>query len=60
MAKMYGYESPEEMMTSVTDLERELCVNPEDRRKFEGMIEKHGLPPSLSSGLERGLKGEPS
>ena len=43
MAKMFGYESPEEMMTSVTDVDRQHHVNPEDRRKLKEMIEEHGF-----------------
>jgi PAS domain S-box-containing protein len=43
MAKMFGYESPEEMMTSVTDVDRQHHVNPEDRRKLVEMIEEHGF-----------------
>jgi len=43
MAKMFGYESPEEMMTSITDIARQHHVNPEDRRKLKEMIEEHGF-----------------
>jgi PAS domain S-box-containing protein len=43
MAKMFGYESPEEMMTSVTDVDRQHHVNPADRRKLVEMIEEHGF-----------------
>ena len=43
MAKMFGYESPEEMMTSVTDVDRQHYVNPEDRRKIKEMLEVHGF-----------------
>jgi PAS domain S-box-containing protein len=43
MAKMYGYESPEEMMASVTDVAHQHYVYPEDRRKLKEMIEEHGF-----------------
>jgi PAS domain S-box-containing protein len=43
MAKMFGYESPEEMMTGITDIARQHYVNPEDRRKLKEMIEEHGF-----------------
>jgi PAS domain S-box-containing protein/putative nucleotidyltransferase with HDIG domain len=43
MATMFGYESPEEMMTGITDVNRQHYVNPEDRRKLKEMIEEHGL-----------------
>jgi hypothetical protein len=31
MANIYGYESPEEMMASITDIGQQLYVNPEER-----------------------------
>jgi len=43
MATMFGYESPEEMMTGVTDVNRQHYVNPEDRRKLNEMIEEYGF-----------------
>jgi PAS domain S-box-containing protein len=43
MAKIYGYETPEEMMTSVTDAARQHYVNPEDRRKIRETIEENGF-----------------
>jgi PAS domain S-box-containing protein len=43
LAKIFGYESPEEMMTSVTDMARQHYVNPEDRRKLKEMIEEHSF-----------------
>ncbi len=43
MAKMFGYESPEEGMTSITDVIRQHYVNPEDRRKLKEIIEEHGF-----------------
>ena len=43
MAKMFGYESPAEGMTSITDIARQHYVNPEDRRILKEMIEEHGF-----------------
>jgi PAS domain S-box-containing protein len=43
MAMIFGYESPEEMMTGVTDIARQHYVNPEDRRKLKEMIDEHGF-----------------
>jgi PAS domain S-box-containing protein len=43
MAKMFGYESPEEGMTSITDIARQHYVNPEDRRKLKEMLEEYGF-----------------
>jgi PAS domain S-box-containing protein len=43
LVKIFGYESPEEMMVSVTDIARQIYVDPEDRRKLKEMIEEHGF-----------------
>jgi PAS domain S-box-containing protein len=43
LAKMFGYESPKEMIASVTDIARQLHVDPEARRKIKEMIEEHGF-----------------
>ena len=43
LAIMFGYESPEEMRTSVTDLAGQHYVNPDERRKLQGIIEEDGF-----------------
>ncbi|MDD5169465.1 MAG: PAS domain S-box protein, partial [Syntrophales bacterium] len=43
MAKMFGFESPEEMLTGVTDIAHELYVNPDDRKKIVEIIEECGF-----------------
>jgi len=45
MANMFGYESTEErkMMTSITDMVRQLYVNKEDLRIFEETIKEQGF-----------------
>ncbi len=42
-AKMIGYDSPEEMMTSITDIGRQGYVNPEDRIRYRNIIERQGI-----------------
>ena len=34
MAQIFGYSSPEELMASITDVEHQLYVNPEQRNQF--------------------------
>ena len=34
LARMLGYDSPEEVMATITDLARQLYVNPDDRKKL--------------------------
>ncbi len=41
-AFMYGYESPEEMMKSVTDTARQIYVNPEERARLLALLEASG------------------
>lgn len=41
-AKMYGYDSAEELVLSATDIGRDLYVNPDDRQRFKIMCEKQG------------------
>jgi PAS domain S-box-containing protein len=43
MAKMFGYASPEELITGITDVARQHYVNPEDRIKIKEMLEAHGF-----------------
>lgn len=43
LARMYGYASPEELMSSVTDIGRTVYVNPERREEFKRLIEERGV-----------------
>lgn len=41
LARMFGYSSPREMIESITDVGRELCVNQQDRRYIYSLLEKN-------------------
>ena len=43
MAKIFGYDSPEELMTGITDVARQLYVDPEERAKIRKSIEEQGF-----------------
>jgi two-component system, cell cycle sensor histidine kinase and response regulator CckA len=43
LARMYGYKSPKELMTGVTDIGRQVYVDPDRRAEFRGLIEEHGF-----------------
>jgi diguanylate cyclase (GGDEF)-like protein/PAS domain S-box-containing protein len=43
MAHIYGYESPEEMIASVTDIGRQLYVDPEERARYKALLEAQGV-----------------
>ena len=42
MADMLGYDSPEELIASFTDIAHQLYVNPDDRTKLRRMVGEHG------------------
>jgi PAS domain S-box-containing protein len=42
LARMLGYDSPEELMASVTDIGRQVCVRPESREQFKRLVEQDG------------------
>lgn len=41
-ARMWGYASPEEMVQSITDMGRQIYVDPRDRERFKDVMEKNG------------------
>ncbi|MBI5842503.1 MAG: PAS domain S-box protein [Chloroflexi bacterium] len=41
LARIYGYESPEELMATVTDLDRQFYVQPQRRAEFIRLMEAH-------------------
>ncbi|OPX98970.1 MAG: Sporulation kinase E [Syntrophorhabdus sp. PtaB.Bin006] len=43
LARIHGFDSPEELMASVADIAREIYVNPEDRTKLMELYEKQGF-----------------
>ncbi len=42
MARIFGYESPGEMINAVTDIAKQVYLNPADREEFRLLLEKHG------------------
>src|SRR5215831_1898987 len=42
LARMLGYDSPEELLASVTDIGRQLCVRPGSRDEFRRLLERDG------------------
>jgi PAS domain S-box-containing protein len=43
MARILGYDSPEDFIAGITDIPRQLYVDPDDRVKIIGMMEQQGL-----------------
>ena len=43
LAKMHGYDSPEDMVTSITDLGHQIFVRPQQRAEFRRKLEEDGV-----------------
>ncbi len=41
LARMYGYDSPAELIASITDISTQVYANPEDRKAFMQFLEEH-------------------
>jgi len=42
LVHIHGYESPEEMIASITDIQHQVYVDPDDRTEFRRLLEMHG------------------
>jgi len=42
LAKIYGYDSPQELITTLTDIAQQLYVDPNQRQEFIRQIQVHG------------------
>jgi len=43
MARMLGYDSPEELMAGITDIASQIYVDPDERAKLIDTIENKGV-----------------
>jgi len=43
LASIYGYNSPEELIETITDIGRQVYVNPDERNEFLRIIQEKGL-----------------
>jgi PAS domain S-box-containing protein len=42
LARICGYDSPDEMMSSIADISTQYYLNPEDRMRFKKIVEENG------------------
>jgi PAS domain S-box-containing protein len=42
LARMYGYESPQELLAAITDISRQMYADPQRRDVFQRLLEEHG------------------
>lgn len=52
-ARMYGYDSPKELVESATDIGKDLYVNPEDRERFKNLCEQQGSVEGFEEQVKR-------
>ena len=53
LAQIYGYDSPEELLASVNDIDRQLYVEPNRRQEFFALMEKYGTLSEFESEVYR-------
>src|SRR5437667_385958 len=53
MARMCGYDGPEDLMSCVTDIERQLYVRPERRGQFRRLLEQRGVIQRFENQIRR-------
>lgn len=53
LAQIYGYDSPEELIASVNDMERQFYVAPNRRQEFFALMEKYGTLSEFESEVYR-------
>ena len=53
LARIYGYETPEELIEALTDISRELYVEPGRRAEFIALMEKHDVVTGFESRVFR-------
>jgi len=51
-ARMYGYDSPEDMISAITDLQGQY-IDPEDRNRLKALLEKNGYVEGFETQLYR-------
>jgi sigma-B regulation protein RsbU (phosphoserine phosphatase) len=53
LARIYGYESPEELLRQVSDIGRMLYLHEERRAEFVRIMQEHGIVSSFESQIRR-------
>ncbi len=53
LAQIYGYDSPEELMASVNDIQRQLYVEPHRRQEFFALMKQYGTVSEFESEVYR-------
>ncbi|WP_229726253.1 putative bifunctional diguanylate cyclase/phosphodiesterase [Oxalicibacterium faecigallinarum] len=53
LARMYGYDSPRELISTLRDIEHQVYVDPQRRVEFMRLMEQHGVVTNFESRIYR-------
>ncbi len=53
LARMYGFDDPQQLVTALTDIAHQLYVNPERREEFRQRVRDHGAVTGFESEIYR-------
>ncbi len=53
LARMYGFDDPQQLVTALTDIAHQLYVNPERREEFRQRVRQHGAVTGFESEIYR-------
>src|SRR4051812_7896662 len=53
LARVYGYNSPDELVANLTDIRHQLYVDPARRTEFSGLMKEHGAVSGFESQIYR-------
>jgi PAS domain S-box-containing protein len=53
LATIHGYDSPEEMIKSITNISEQLYTNPEERMRYKDILEKEGKAENFEVKLQK-------
>jgi PAS domain S-box-containing protein len=53
LARMFGYDSPQDMINAVSDIQKEQYINPEDRPKLKDLFERQGYVERFGIAIRR-------
>ena len=52
-AKMLGYDSPEELVSSISNIAKQVYVNPEERKSFQEVVQKNRISSNFGFQVKR-------
>lgn len=53
LARMYGYDSPQQLISTLRDIDHQVYVDPQRRLEFKRLMSKHGVVTNFESRVHR-------